>query len=688
MEDTERESSDTMSAEFLKNFSDPLLDHAIASNDPLGGHTVLEVIVIGTLTGIVSLLTIVGNILVMVAFKVNRQLKTVNNYFLLSLAIADLIIGVVSMNLYTTYIIMSRWALGQAACDLWLVVDYVASNASVMNLLVISFDRYLSITRPLKYKAKRTTKRVALMIGLAWVVSLVLWGPAILFWQYVDGKRTVPDNECFIQFLSVPAITFGTAIAAFYLPVTIMTVLYWRIYLETQKRTRELAGLQGSQFESSSRILTQPGSSRQSSTAEGTATDADPAQPGQTKRPSKYGLLKRVKSIKSRDGRDRARKVKWNSVREGDPSPIHSLCSDEDDDPPPQRPKAIFSIVLTFPGHKAMLHSPEPSDEEDTDEERRTRGARVAMSIASKMIAASAIAVKVPAANAANAAGNANSKNANATVGPEKTNGKCEKDGSAADATAAAVAAAAAAATTVANDSDAATTTSGAATGAVVAANGHDGAIVSPAANATTAAAATATRDDRTEANADNCTQQQQQQQQGATGAESPDGDDTAAPPANPDKAASDAESAPPVRLPGGITLKEAVVAKQFAAKARSRITKRKRITLIKEKKAAKTLSAILLAFIITWLPYNIMVLVSTFCDNCIPKVWWRLGYWLCYVNSTVNPMCYALCNKTFRKTFKWILLCQWERWKTQGYLFPHMQSIITGKRSATNGNR
>uniref|UniRef100_S4RSF9 Muscarinic acetylcholine receptor n=1 Tax=Petromyzon marinus TaxID=7757 RepID=S4RSF9_PETMA len=518
-------------------------------NDPLGGHTVLEVIVIGTLTGIVSLLTIVGNILVMVAFKVNRQLKTVNNYFLLSLAVADLIIGVVSMNLYTTYIIMSRWALGQAACDLWLVVDYVASNASVMNLLVISFDRYLSITRPLKYKAKRTTKRVALMIGLAWVVSLVLWGPAILFWQYVDGKRTVPDNECFIQFLSVPAITFGTAIAAFYLPVTIMMVLYWRIYLETQKRTRELAGLQGSQFESSSRILTQPGSSRQSSTAEGTATDADPAQPVQVKRPSKYGLLKhkwatssRVKSIKSRDGRDRARKVNWNSVREGDPSPIHSLCSDEDDDPPPQRPKAIFSIVLTFPGHKAMLHSPEPS--------------------------ASAIAAKVPAANAANATGNANSKNANAAVGPEKTNGKCEKDGSAADA------AAAAATTTVANDSDAAaaTTTSGA----------------------------------------------------------------------------------------PSITLKEAVVAKQFAAKARSRITKRKRITLI---------------------------LVSTFCDNCIPKVWWRLGYWLCYVNSTVNPMCYALCNKTFRKTFKWILLCQWERWKTQGYLFPHMQSIITGKRSATNGN-
>lgn len=107
---------------------------------------------IAFLTGVLALVTIIGNILVIVAFKVNKQLKTVNNYFLLSLACADLIIGVISMNLFTTYIIMNRWALGNLACDLWLSIDYVASNASVMNLLVISFDRYFSITRPLTYR--------------------------------------------------------------------------------------------------------------------------------------------------------------------------------------------------------------------------------------------------------------------------------------------------------------------------------------------------------------------------------------------------------------------------------------------------------------------------------------------------------------------------------------------------------
>ncbi|PNJ31079.1 CHRM3 isoform 7, partial [Pongo abelii] len=55
------------------------------TDDPLGGHTVWQVVFIAFLTGILALVTIIGNILVIVSFKVNKQLKTVNNYFLLSL---------------------------------------------------------------------------------------------------------------------------------------------------------------------------------------------------------------------------------------------------------------------------------------------------------------------------------------------------------------------------------------------------------------------------------------------------------------------------------------------------------------------------------------------------------------------------------------------------------------------------
>lgn len=80
------------------------------------------------------------------------------------------------------------------------------------------------------------------------------------------------------------------------------------------------------------------------------------------------------------------------------------------------------------------------------------------------------------------------------------------------------------------------------------------------------------------------------------------------------------------------------------------------------DKKAAKTLSAILLTFIVTWTPYNILVLLKpvTGSSTRIPPQLWDFFYYLCYINSTINPMCYALCNASFRRTYLRILKCKW----------------------------
>lgn len=192
----------------------------------------------------ICILTATGNILVLVSFKINKKLRTASNYFLMSLAIADLMIGFVSMPISTFYFITENWLLGPIVCDLWLSLDYAVSNASVANLILISFDRYFSITRPLTYRVNRTSRKVILAIGISWILSFLVWTPFIISWPYIYGKRILHDSVCKVQFLYTNKyLTLSTCFIAFYLPVIIICAVYYRIWVKTKVRQIEFRNL-------------------------------------------------------------------------------------------------------------------------------------------------------------------------------------------------------------------------------------------------------------------------------------------------------------------------------------------------------------------------------------------------------------------------------------------------------------
>ena len=122
----------------------------------------------------------------------------------------------------------------------------------------------------------------------------------------------------------------------------------------------------------------------------------------------------------------------------------------------------------------------------------------------------------------------------------------------------------------------------------------------------------------------------------------------------------------PPLRRPvyNAAVVQAQAAAAAAAAKKSNKKPKKKNQEKRQERKAAKTLSAILLAFILTWTPYNVLILFKALApceeDDCFPKELWDFCYYLCYINSTINPVCYALCNASFRRTYVRILTCKW----------------------------
>lgn len=83
-------------------------------------------IVLGCLLSTLSIFTVCGNVLVLYAIRTEKNLRTVSNLFILSLAFADLAVGLFVMPLSAATIIAGRWPFSSVICKMWLSIDYVA----------------------------------------------------------------------------------------------------------------------------------------------------------------------------------------------------------------------------------------------------------------------------------------------------------------------------------------------------------------------------------------------------------------------------------------------------------------------------------------------------------------------------------------------------------------------------------
>lgn len=200
-------------------------------------------LLVGSCLAILIMITLFGNIIVCLAVTLDRRLRSLTNCIIVSLAITDLLLGLLVLPFSAFYELTKDWPFGSTLCNIYTSLDVMLCTASILNLFMISLDRYCAVTTPLRYSQLVTPSRVAVGLVVIWTVSLMVsFLPIHLGWN-TNGtavQNTVPDcnQECTLEVNPVYGLV--DALLTFYIPLVIMCITYYRILKIAREQAKRI----------------------------------------------------------------------------------------------------------------------------------------------------------------------------------------------------------------------------------------------------------------------------------------------------------------------------------------------------------------------------------------------------------------------------------------------------------------
>ncbi|XP_061527436.1 LOW QUALITY PROTEIN: adrenoceptor alpha 1Aa [Phycodurus eques] len=195
----------------------------------------VKAVVLGSALGVFIVFGAVGNILVILSVVCHRHLRTVTHYFIVNLAVADLLLSSTVLPFSAIFEILDRWVFGRVFCNVWAALDVLCCTASIMSLCVISVDRYVGVSYPLRHPAIMTKRRALLAVTCLWALSVVISIGPLFGW-----KEPAPDDESVCKITEEPAYAIFSAVGSFYLPLAIILAMYCRVYVVARRESRGL----------------------------------------------------------------------------------------------------------------------------------------------------------------------------------------------------------------------------------------------------------------------------------------------------------------------------------------------------------------------------------------------------------------------------------------------------------------
>ncbi|XP_039084971.1 5-hydroxytryptamine receptor 6 [Hyaena hyaena] len=191
---------------------------------------------------VVIALTAAANALLIALICTQPALRNTSNFFLVSLFTSDLMVGLVVMPPAMLNALYGRWVLARGLCLLWAAFDVMCCSASILNLCLISLDRYLLILSPLSYKLRMTPARALGLVLGAWsLAALASFLPLLLGWHQLGRARAPAPGQCRLL-ASLPFVLVASGLT-FFLPSGAICFTYCRILLAARKQAVQVASL-------------------------------------------------------------------------------------------------------------------------------------------------------------------------------------------------------------------------------------------------------------------------------------------------------------------------------------------------------------------------------------------------------------------------------------------------------------
>uniref|UniRef100_A0A673KF17 Gastrin/cholecystokinin type B receptor n=1 Tax=Sinocyclocheilus rhinocerous TaxID=307959 RepID=A0A673KF17_9TELE len=181
------------------------------------------------LYSLIFLLSVFGNLLIIVVLVVNKRMRTVTNSFLLSLAISDLMMAVFCMPFTLIPNLLEDFIFGAAMCKIVAYLMGISVCISTFSLVAIAIERYSAICNPLKSRAWQTRSHAYKVIASTWVLSFLIMTPYPIFSTLVKFTKlnNITAHMCLFKYLCILLL-----FVLFFIPGVVMIIAYGLISRE------------------------------------------------------------------------------------------------------------------------------------------------------------------------------------------------------------------------------------------------------------------------------------------------------------------------------------------------------------------------------------------------------------------------------------------------------------------------